>query len=388
MITPNDNLRRRIEALLELIEIPQSSYELATKRYESLGDWFTRDDGPLKPHRPEVYPQGSFRLGTVIRPLLAGEEYDLDLVLILTALSTMDLSQQQLKSMTGGDLEAYVKWNGIKSPVKPKKRCWRLDYADSVKFHMDILPSVPQNATYANALNRLNVPWEYAQHAIAITDNTHHGYTGGSDWPASNPKGFATWFDERMRIVAKPLLEDLVNRGVYASVDDVPTYRWKTPLQQSIQIMKRHRDVMFKDQPELKPISMIIAALSARAYGGEGHVDQALATIVEKMPGLVRPSAPRVPNPVNPEEDFADKWAKDDRLEPSFWSWHTQLSVDLKRLSGSLDPDELTSHLDRRFGVKLSDRDAEGLAQRTAPEACTTPTIVIKDPPKPWRTHG
>ena len=36
----------------------------------------------------------------------------------------------------------------------------------------------------------------------------------------------------------------LVESRAYAKVDDVPPYEWKTPLQRSIQIMKRHRDVM------------------------------------------------------------------------------------------------------------------------------------------------
>jgi hypothetical protein len=35
----------------------------------------------------------------------------------------------------------------------------------------------------------------------------------------------------------------------------------KTPLQQAVQILKRHRDMMFADDPEHKPISVIITTL-------------------------------------------------------------------------------------------------------------------------------
>ena len=50
-------------------------------------------------------------------------------------------------------------------------------------------------------------------------------------------------------------MRQLVERRLYASVEDVPPYEWKTPLQRSIQILKRHRDVMFRDEPRRAPRS-------------------------------------------------------------------------------------------------------------------------------------
>ena len=71
-----------------------------------------------------------------------------------------------------------------------------------------------------------------------------------------------------MADVARQRAERLVQAGMYASVDDVPVFAWKTPLQRSIQILKRHRDVMFWNSPNLRPISMIITTLSAHALPG------------------------------------------------------------------------------------------------------------------------
>ena len=62
---------------------------------------------------------------------------------------------------------------------------------------------------------------------------------------------------------------DLVKRRSYATIEEVPTYELKTPLQRAIQLLKRHRDVMFADNPEVAPISMILTNLSGRAYNGE-----------------------------------------------------------------------------------------------------------------------
>jgi hypothetical protein len=68
-----------LKNVLELIELPPSAYEKAKKRYDDLGEWFGRDESIVKNNDPHVFPQGSFRLGTAIRPLDEKEEYDLDL---------------------------------------------------------------------------------------------------------------------------------------------------------------------------------------------------------------------------------------------------------------------------------------------------------------------
>ena len=51
--------------------------------------WRREDAGPaqsaLARHAIEVYPQGSYRIGTTVRPL-SEEEFDLDFVVELTAL--------------------------------------------------------------------------------------------------------------------------------------------------------------------------------------------------------------------------------------------------------------------------------------------------------------
>ena len=90
-------------------------------------------------------------------------------------------------------------------------------------------------------------------------------------------------------------------------------------------ILKRHRDVMFKDNSEWAPISMIITILAAKAYKSELSLKDAIDGIVERMPQFVNVSKPRIPNPVNPKEDFADRWASDARYEANFWAWYSSI---------------------------------------------------------------
>lgn len=376
--------------IVKLLDIPPSHYRKAVDRYESLGEWFCREQSTIAAFSPSVYPQGSFRYGTVIRPLLRKEEYDLDLVCQLKLDKT--ISQEKLKELVGNEVQAYAKANGILSPVKEKYRCWRLDYADDVSFHMDILPSIPEDSTIVSAISSTGVPIEIAETTVAITDNRLPNYSViSTSWPNSNPKGFAEWFEGNMRAVAQKEIRFLVQKGIYTSVDEVPPFEWKTPLQRSIQILKRHRDVMFKDDPKFKPISMIITTSATHAYNGESDLDAALSTIVQNMSNFIKPTAPRVPNPVNPGnhlhrgEDFADKWQTDSRYEENFKLWHMQVKQDLESLKSSNTRDHIDEMLRRKFAVTLTeemkrslpnDQDFSGIS--------VLPSANLVAPPKPW----
>ena len=129
-----------IEVLIEAIDIPESTYDKAEQRYKDLGDWFGREKSICAPYEPHIFPQGSFRLGTVIRPLNMDEEYDLDLACELrNGIFKGTHSQEQLKKMVGSEVETYRDYRGIENEKEEKHRCWRLQYKDDIKFHMDIV---------------------------------------------------------------------------------------------------------------------------------------------------------------------------------------------------------------------------------------------------------
>jgi len=65
----------------------------------------------------------------------------------------------------------------------------------------------------------------------AITDDRLWNYRiidGG--WRLSNSEGFARWFELRMKL-AKVLMEKVALDAKIAKIDDLPAYRWKSPLQ-------------------------------------------------------------------------------------------------------------------------------------------------------------
>lgn len=386
--------RTVLEDMTELLELPEMAYQKAKERYEDIGEWLGRDGSACEGNEPHIFPQGSFRLGTAIRPLDESEAYDLDLACRLQlGLSKSSHTQQDIKTLVGGEIEKYREARGIKAPKEEKHRCWRLEYADKLSFHMDIVPCIPDDETGQRLMsesmtkageNKL-IADSVSKLTVSITDDRHPRYrTLCDDWNVSNPEGYAVWFEDRMNQMQQMYFEK-------AQVDEIPIYKRKTPLQRVIQLLKRHRDQMFKDDPDVKPISIIITTLAARAYQGEADIESALRNILARMGDLVNQKQPRVPNPVNPNEDFADRWSmpenKDMHLEQNFRNWLRQAKVDFDLIGSTDDVMFLSEQAAQKFSVRF---DAENLKKKlgisTAAFTVAPKSHSISGPSKPWRT--
>jgi hypothetical protein len=387
------------EAIAEALDIPQSYYQKAHDRYRDLGGWFGRPGSSTEHHNPRIYGQGSFRLGTVIRPLTRDESYDLDIGCRLEAgISKHTHSQKQLKHLVGKELEAYRQARRIESPLDEKNRCWRLEYADDLPFHMDVVPSIPEELTKKASLVTAmeshgigrSLAQDVARHSGNITDNRLPNYNViDDDWRISNSEGYALWFEARMAI-AKAQMEKVAAMASRAKVDKLPLWEWKSPLQKAIQILKRHRDTMFKSSPDLKPISIILTTLAAEAYQGEEDVGSALETILGRMDRFIRTSTPRIPNPVNPNEDFADKWYDreyaDLDLEENFHRWLTQARSDFRHLDKLTNRDEIDRFVFGKFGTRIPAEDLDAIARLipAAAGAYSGVQIITERPARPW----
>jgi len=313
-ISTGKSLGPLLESIAQELDISPSKYKVAVDRYRAVGEWLDAEGSALAPYRPQIYPQGSFRLGTVVRPVINGKEadYDIDLVCHLSMKKTT-VSPRRLKHMIGDRLKEDGKYE--KMLDDEGRRCWTLEYAeaDGIGFHLDALPAIPEDDTGKRTLNMAGVPSQYAAHAIAVTERLGNGdymwVRGGS-----NPFGFAQWFDAlnagaRVRVAPaqKRMLAKAHPRS-YASVGDVPEALIRTPLQRAIQILKRHRDVRFSRHKweKEKPISMIITTLAAQAYEGQMDVALALEDILAKIVDYARSGIIHkhngqweIPNPVD-----------------------------------------------------------------------------------------
>ena len=325
-----------LEAIADALDISETHYEHAVKRYKAIGAWLERDESAVARYSPEIYPQGSFVLGTVTKPLSDAEEYDIDLVSELSLQKT-EISQEKLKDLVGKEIKAYARATNMCSLPKETRHSWKLNYADGAQFHVDILPAVsnadpfklPLESKERSSANRLDFE-------IAITDNTLPNYSQiDTNWPCSNPKGYAEWFRGRMKKRVAVIRRSLTRR----KIDNLPEYKVKTPLQRAIQILKRHRDIWFdKNQfaydEKAKPLSIIITTFAAHAYYNEGDLQQTLLKILTQMPHYIEydnDGVALIRNPVNPLENFAAEWQEHPIRKVCFMDWLKQVDIDLTK---------------------------------------------------------
>ena len=398
-------VERFLQSLVEEMAIPESRYEQAAASYHSLGEWFHRDESAVQHLDPTVYAQGSFRLGTAIRPVNDAEDYDVDSVCELQKLSKGQLSQHELKQLLGKEIKAYHDAKGMTKPVREGRRCWILDYADDAQFHMDLLPAVPDGAVQRLLLEQANVDAKWSDTAVAITDRELPSYTVRTQaWPHSNPKGYAKWFALRMAVELNRrkqlLVESLRKRGVTASVEKLPEYKVRTPLQSAVMLLKRHRDHMFVDDPEMKPISIIIATLAGHAYEQEETIADALSSILAKMDQYIHWDGSKyvIPNPTDPLENFADRWHKDQRRADAFYRWLKEAREVFGSVARALTLKDMTEAAYARMGASLTDRAVRKLnspsggsllrAASAAPVAATSVPTFGNSPRVPTTPKG
>lgn len=66
-----------LKSIAKCIDISDEMFEAAEKTYKDLGKWIDRE---TPDYEISIYPQGSFALGTVVRPITNADDYDLDIV--------------------------------------------------------------------------------------------------------------------------------------------------------------------------------------------------------------------------------------------------------------------------------------------------------------------
>ena len=344
-----------LDEVAKSLDIPPSKYKLAVERYTSVGNWLEAGEYPKQLVKPKIYPQGSFRLGTVIRPIKNGidADYDIDLVCELNLESP---EPAIVKQSVGGRLKAHGTYRSMLD--KEGKRCWTLLYAeeDDIGFHLDVLPSIPSPQYFES------VDLAHSCQAISLTDKGASNYS----WGSTNPGGFAAWFDQRnsasfIRVasIQKSHLLTL-NRDIFASVADVPDQLVRTPLQRAIQILKRHRDVRFAGSPNErdKPISMIITTLVALSFKNQNSVYETLATFLDVVQrysetGIItcEDDEWRIENPVNPDENFANRWNDEESKKPdAFFEWINWVQEDIDDLLNVSTSQGLETNLRHSFG--------------------------------------
>lgn len=286
--TQLDDLLARIAEEIQLDDTRKERMEVAYRAIESL---LNEDTGFFKDAIFEIYPQGSVRIGTTVKPI-GKNEFDLDIVVHIV----MDWKKYPPQYIYNQLKRVLQNSDRYKDKVELKNRCIRLNYAGD--FHMDILPGCQESNDDKDKL--------------VIPDRKL------GDWTSGNPRGYGNWFIEKSNLAKITLLEK-----AYA-MENLPAdeFSKKKPLQRAVQLIKMYRDEYFKSNPDMATSSIILTTITGEFYEGEESIFDTIENIINKIKqnfisvGSVG-NRLKILNPVNSQEDFSDKW--DDDKEPELY---------------------------------------------------------------------
>lgn len=367
---------RDILKLIEGLDIPQGLYEKAIGHYNAVAA-FLQEQGI----ESDIYPQGSYSLGTVVRPYKESEDaaYDLDAVCEIK-INKSDTTAEEIKKMVGDALKSDGTYR--KMLQEEWDKCWTLEYADvnGIGFSVDIVPAVAEeDIVLKNNLETEGVDFTVYDSQIAITHKDGERYT----WKTSNPKAYQNWFkklNERFVKAERQRLAKTRDGRLYvlneATVEKIPETQERSALQRVIQIVKYHADVYYTkgNIKEYKSASVIVTTLIAllaqeadpslevfpllsyivgelEIYGENlSLTESAFAKRYENKNVIRRIGGQWVlRNPLNPSENLVDSWNQEPRKAQYFFQWIRILKKDYLT-SLDTEDEKFMAILENNFG--------------------------------------
>ncbi len=305
------------------LQISPTQFRLAETRYHTIGDWISADGSPLAIYRPEIYSQGSLRIGTTVKPL-ARQEYDLDLVCQINVNPLLFPNPIDLLNLVEARLRQH---DTYKTMLERKNRCIRIKYEN--EFHLDILPACPDPASGSTC--------------VVVPDRA------AQSWKHSNPRGFAAWFNgiaEDIQLKSIRLAEPLPDQ---VAAEDMVV------LKLTVQLLKRWRDIAFSKNIDVAPISIVLTTLAGNYYRRQDSITAALLGILEGIVAAL-PASGRlvVCNPSNPKEDLSERWDRHPEAYQTFVMGIQQFAAQWRKLNQQKGIPQITSVLEQLFGETLA----------------------------------
>lgn len=333
------NLDSLLQPICHKLQLSPSSHDQVENRYGAVGKWL-RNCPKLSKFEMRLFAQGSYALGTTVRPL--GKcEFDLDFVLLLGANSSQIGGPISLLDVLEHRLGIHDTYAGM---IERKNRCIRVKYANF--FHIDILPAIPDPSAHAGCLL---VPDHKAQ-----------------TWKASNPEGFRDWFKTQAT-------EKRLDSREQEPLPAYQTLEQKCTLQCAVQLIKRWRDIHFAAWPKHAPVSIVLTTLAAQNYNSQLSVEASVQAILDGILTQITQTQPGnrlvVLNPSNHKEDLSERW-NDPVCYRAFMTGIRDFQAKWHSLSTAKGLSERTEILKELFGEELTQEvvreHAKSLAERSS----------------------
>ncbi|MCB0360248.1 MAG: nucleotidyltransferase, partial [Bdellovibrionales bacterium] len=282
-----------LDRICEEIQLRQTQFITAVRRYTAVGKQLTERESPLERLSPAVFPQGSMLQRTTIRPMRLSKQvvpYDIDTV----CRCDFDPYSKTSQSLYGSVLARLVANVDFQKRIEEAKKelgtsgkCIRLAYTDD-DFYLDVVPTCKDPSDAEGIRLYMCNPDRWTSFAKPI-----------ETWRRTDPFRFAAWLQVRCEVGHR-----LVEKRAVASVAPVPPQEEadvKAPLRRVVQLLKRVRDVEFLGD-KCRPTSIMLTTLAGRHYRGEESIADGLETVVNGIASQINASRPgriAVPNPAD-----------------------------------------------------------------------------------------
>ncbi|PHV61934.1 SMODS domain-containing nucleotidyltransferase [Cyanobacterium aponinum] len=253
------------EFLRDEVNLNPTRLTIAKKGIEVITT-FLKNNDLFKNNFIKISPQGSYRQGTIIKPV-DDREFDVDILLLLHEFD--DWQPRDYINNLHREFKNTSRYENIVDR-KGKSRCITIDYAND--FHIDIVPAIKRNGQY-QIMNK-----------------------NSNEFEDTDGDGYAQWFEEKNQITSKKYLTKAIRLTKYLR-DIKTTFSIKSVLlttllgKQVHETDKLDQDILYKNLPT------------------------ALKTLFNRLNNYLkfRPNLTDeiITNPVLPSEKFNRHWDED-----------------------------------------------------------------------------
>lgn len=372
-------ISKDLEKIAQTLDLSLFMYKNATDKYNAVAKYLVSNGLDIN-----IYPQGSFRTNTVVRPLKNSVEsnYDLDFICKFDK-NDKEVRPKEIKKSIGNVLNNSSLY---REKVNEDNTCWTIQYSEDsngIGFNLDIVPAI-NDESFKQKFNLL-----YGEDAIKITEKDD--ITNEYHWKDSNPEGVAKWFEDTNNLFLSKnkieLKESLLNDnkeffGESCSIEDIPDEYLHTSLQRSIQLIKRHRDYYYEltKQTELKPSSFILLIIVTKLSINYINYDlyDLLNNIVKEIKNNIDSYVKKengycLLNPIDSSDNILKDWTDENYDE--FCKWIIRLEQDICNLNNAKSI-EYEASLKMMFGDNCVKSVLLGNSESKA--------LIIEKGIKPW----
>ncbi len=283
------------------VQLSPTKHDEAQQHFEALCSYVDRPGSPLQDKVIACYPGGSFATGTAIASSVSKDQHDVDVVMELDVPTNSDPKRILDMLFEAINAQPGSRYHGR---VTRNSRCVTVEYDDGVR--VDLMP-----------ISRLTAAPEKAGHLFHFKQQPLESYH-----KPVNPWGFADHFNAQTAydpVFAAIFESRALTDGRTVAKADVDPLPDRVPLSEkaarvvALQLIKRNRDVRFRNRSKRKPPSVVLAALALEvAPVGAGLLEEVVSISRHIARRLQEQSAHNlcidVRNPAYIPDVFTDRW--------------------------------------------------------------------------------